>query len=128
MFPLSRGAPLNSVDELVKKLNCRFGWLLGEHQRDRLKGFIKERGKQLSFSKPEEYIHFLLKNPESEIQQKEWFFLIEALSVKKTEWFRYPASFEVLQEKILPEVLKEKKKISFWSAGCATGEEIYSLM
>jgi two-component system, chemotaxis family, CheB/CheR fusion protein len=48
-----------------------------------------------------------------------------------TEFFRDPQLFDYLKEEVLPELIEEareeKNQLRVWSAGCATGEEAYSL-
>lgn len=48
------------------------------------------------------------------------------LSVPVTEMFRDPEVFRFLREKVVPE-LATFPQINIWQAGCATGEETYSL-
>jgi chemotaxis protein methyltransferase CheR len=68
----------------------------------------------------------------SEIQHKilndEQFFssLLSDLSINVTEMFREPRFFRALREKVIPG-LKILPFIKVWHAGCATGEEVYSL-
>lgn len=52
-------------------------------------------------------------------------FLLE-LSINVTSFFRHPEQFRLLREEILP-YLNSFPLLKIWSAGCATGEEIYSL-
>ena len=57
---------------------------------------------------------------------------MEALTVKVSSFFRDPLAFEVLAEQVLPELLATKAaagdpSLRVWSAGCATGEEPYSV-
>ncbi|QGT99059.1 Chemotaxis protein methyltransferase CheR [Candidatus Syntrophocurvum alkaliphilum] len=52
---------------------------------------------------------------------------IEHLTINVSEFFRNPAHWEVLEKKIIPMLLENKKKLKVWSAGCSTGEEPYSL-
>lgn len=52
------------------------------------------------------------------------------LTVGETYFFRDPAVFLELEEKILPEISRRKrgqKTLRIWSAGCSTGEEPYSI-
>lgn len=48
------------------------------------------------------------------------------MSVTVTEMFRDPEIFKTLREKVIP-VLKTYSRINIWHAGCATGEEVYSM-
>lgn len=52
--------------------------------------------------------------------------LMEVLTVNVTEMFRDQVFFTVLREKILP-TLASYPSINIWHAGCATGEEVYSM-
>lgn len=52
--------------------------------------------------------------------------LIEEITVNVTEMFRDPQAFKVLREKVLPD-LATQPLIRIWHAGCATGEEVYSM-
>ena len=51
---------------------------------------------------------------------------ISRLSVPVSEMFRDPEEFRVLRERVIPE-LRSWPQIVIWQAGCATGEEAYSL-
>jgi chemotaxis protein methyltransferase CheR len=58
--------------------------------------------------------------------------LLENLLTQETSFFRYPAVYEALEQKILPEVQERKfwqnpRTLRIWSAGCSTGEEPYSI-
>jgi chemotaxis protein methyltransferase CheR len=51
---------------------------------------------------------------------------VEEITVNVTEMFRDPAFFQTLQREVLP-TLATYPLIRIWHAGCATGEEVYSL-
>jgi len=58
--------------------------------------------------------------------------LLERLLTQETSFFRYPAVYEALEKKILPEMQDRKfwespRTLRIWSAGCSTGEEPYSI-
>ncbi|MGH9727078.1 MAG: CheR family methyltransferase [Candidatus Acidiferrales bacterium] len=58
--------------------------------------------------------------------------LVERLLTQETSFFRYPAVYEALGKKVLPELHMKKfwetpRTLRIWSAGCATGEEAYSI-
>lgn len=52
--------------------------------------------------------------------------LLQDLSITVTEMFRDPGFYQSLRENIIP-ILKTHPFIKIWNAGCATGEEVYSL-
>ncbi len=53
-------------------------------------------------------------------------FLINEITVNVTEMFRDPRYYAALQTDVLP-YLETFPQLKFWSAGCSTGEEVYSL-
>jgi chemotaxis protein methyltransferase CheR len=59
-----------------------------------------------------------------------WDAIITHLTIGETYFFRNDAQFDALREHILPELLNRRaatRMLRCWSAGCATGEEPYSL-
>lgn len=64
----------------------------------------------------------------SKLLHDESFFeqLLYDFSITVTEMFRDPGFYRVVREKIIP-FLKTYPFIKIWHAGCATGEEVYSL-
>lgn len=58
--------------------------------------------------------------------------LLERLLTQETSFFRYPAIYQALQERVLPELHGKKfwhnpRSLRIWSAGCSSGEEPYSI-
>jgi len=56
--------------------------------------------------------------------------LINTITVDQTAFFRHARQFEVLADIVLPQMERQKqdtKKLRIWSAGCATGQEAYSI-
>ena len=56
--------------------------------------------------------------------------LFNDLLIGVTSFFRNPEAFEVLKEKVIPQILigrKEPETVRVWVPGCSTGEEAYSL-
>jgi chemotaxis methyl-accepting protein methylase len=66
----------------------------------------------------------LLQRDQSEVDR-----LITHLTIKVGRFFRDPAVFALLREKVLPEIVKGRGygRVRAWSAGCSLGEETYSL-
>lgn len=54
--------------------------------------------------------------------------LVAVLTVGETYFFRDPVQWSFIREQILPALLDEGTgRVRIWSAGCATGEEAYSM-
>ncbi len=73
-----------------------------------------------------EYLRFLASDP------TEYDDLLKDITINVTQFFRDPEAFELIFEEILPFLIYNKVKsnrrvIRLWSAGCASGEEAYSL-
>jgi chemotaxis protein methyltransferase CheR len=58
--------------------------------------------------------------------------LVDALAINVSSFFRNPLAFEYLAQEVLPTIITEKQRrgglcLRVWSAGCANGEEPYSV-
>ena len=53
--------------------------------------------------------------------------LADTLAIHVSSFFRNPIVFEILAQSVLPRLMEEKDEIRVWSAGCAAGEEPYSV-
>ncbi|SHM56785.1 chemotaxis protein methyltransferase CheR [Caldanaerovirga acetigignens] len=87
---------------------------------------MKERMKALEIEEVEKYLRIL----QFDAIERQKF--INALTVKETYFFREYEQLKFFAEEILPKILKERlagsgKTIKVLSAGCATGEEAYTL-
>ncbi|KAB8145548.1 PAS domain-containing protein [Chloroflexia bacterium SDU3-3] len=73
----------------------------------------------------QDYLHYLEAHP-FEVGE-----LVMAFLIKVTEFFRDPDAFSYLREVVMPLLIEHGRQhgrvLRFWSAGCATGEEPYSL-
>jgi chemotaxis protein methyltransferase CheR len=56
--------------------------------------------------------------------------LVAHLTIGETSFFRFDPHFAALIERVIPELIKHHqttRRLRIWSAGCSTGEEVYSL-
>jgi chemotaxis protein methyltransferase CheR len=57
--------------------------------------------------------------------------LASHLTIGETFFFRDHGTFDVLEQSVLPDLIRERegggRRLRIWSAGCSTGEEAYSL-
>lgn len=70
------------------------------------------------------YVRYLQENSQ-EVE-----LLFRELLIGVTNFFRDPGLFELLKEKVIPQLLQDRPKgapLRVWNPGCSTGEETYSL-
>lgn len=56
--------------------------------------------------------------------------IAEAMTINETSFFRDGRPFELLRFHLLPELIRNRRhqrKLTFWSAACSSGQEVYSL-
>ncbi len=56
--------------------------------------------------------------------------VVEAMTINETSFFRDCAPFELLRQKLLPQLIERRareRRLRFWSAACSSGQEAYSL-
>ncbi|HLV34646.1 MAG TPA: CheR family methyltransferase [Spirillospora sp.] len=61
-----------------------------------------------------------------------WQAVVRALTIGETYFFRDMDTFRLLREKVLPPIIQQRRaakqlELTIWCAGCATGEEPYSV-
>jgi chemotaxis protein methyltransferase CheR len=49
------------------------------------------------------------------------------LTINVTEFFRDPQKWQYLEQNVLPALLRERRRLRVWSAGCSHGAEPYTL-
>ncbi len=72
-----------------------------------------------------DYARYLIAHPPERAE------LVQAFLIRVTQFFRDPEVFAYLKDDLLPELLTRQRDaqrtLRIWSAGCATGEEPYSI-
>ncbi|MDQ3246328.1 MAG: protein-glutamate O-methyltransferase CheR [Pseudomonadota bacterium] len=87
-----------------------------------LGGLLRERG----ISSLDELITILVMGKEPGLSNQ----VIEALLNNETYFFRDRTPFDLIAKHALPELAQRRqssRRIRIWSAGCSTGQEVYSL-
>lgn len=93
-----------------------------------LESRLQRRIKFLNLASFDEYYKYLQFNPDRRNELK---YLLNAITINETFFFRNQPQLDALVSKILPELVKKKKlrnqkKIKIWSAASSSGEEAYS--
>ena len=81
---------------------------------------LRKRIVALNLAGYDEYYRYLT---ESENRERELPHFVAAVSTNETYFFREINHFNALNESILPELFRGRKRIRIWSAGCSSGEE-----
>lgn len=116
-------AEFTAITELLRD-RCQFD--LGQY-KDRC---IRRRiAKRLRLCKVTDFPSYLKR---LEVDRDELDTLLASISIHVSQFFRNPDTFRILEQKVLPDLCRRARaagrtELTLWSAGCATGEEAYSL-
>lgn len=94
------------------------------YKRSSLKRRVQRRMATKGINRFEDYLDYL------EVYPNEFAELFNTILINVTSFFRDQAAWDYLQENILPQLVLgkfEDEPIRVWSAGCASGEEAYTL-
>ncbi len=107
------------------------GWLGLHFPKKRwrdLERNIRHAAQELGFENAGTCIERLLSGQFTKEQEE---ILAGHLTIGETYFFREQKSFEILENRILPDLIASRRgreqRLRIWSAGCSTGEEPYSL-
>jgi chemotaxis protein methyltransferase CheR len=113
------------LNDIIAYLTTRRSLDFAGYNDDFLARKINQRISATQCSSPRDYCNYLQKN-ESELQG-----LLDELTINVSKFFRNPLLFELVLERLLPALVNgksdDRKSLRVWSAGCAQGEEAYSL-
>ncbi len=121
---MTEGKTTPEFEHLLEHLKQSRGFDFTSYKRSTLARRIDKRMASVNVTSYEEYLDFLEVHPD-ELGQ-----LFNAILINVTSFFRDPETFEYLRTEIIPALLKSKdptEQIRVWSAGCASGEECYSV-
>lgn len=118
----------HQLAEISKLLAEKMGLSFPENRWSDLEREIYSCAQEFGGKDPENYIQRLLTAPLTKGQIEE---LASHLTIGETYFFREKESFTALEQHVFPELIRaatgKPKMLRIWSAGCATGEEPYSL-
>jgi two-component system CheB/CheR fusion protein len=113
------------LTRFLDDLRARTGIDFSSYKRPTIQRRLQRRMAATGVGSLRDYVRFVARNPD-EYQR-----LTSSFLIKVTEFFRDPDLFDHLRSTVLPDVIAEARKddrtLRLWSAGCATGEEPFSL-
>jgi len=113
-----------SLRELLQQLAEERNLDLRGYKITSLERRFRHRMFQLKLEDYAKYSDYIRKNP-SEVND-----LLNVVLINVTHFFRDPPAWEALRKEILPDLtarIQPGEIFRAWSAGCASGEEVYSL-
>jgi chemotaxis protein methyltransferase CheR len=111
---------------LTAHLSSKFGLKIPQEKRTLLESRIVSRMNKLGMRSLEHYIEFAFSAKEIEGEYRKF---VDQITTHKTFFFREKHQFDFLTE-ILPSYvqgLQQQRPLYTWSAGCSTGEEVFTL-
>ena len=116
----------SSIRILAGLLEARTGQQLTMSRRWRIETALSSLLRERSIATLDELITILVMGKEPSLSQR----VVDALLNNETYFFRDRSPFDLLNRTALPalaERRRDSKKLRIWSAGCSTGQELYSL-
>jgi two-component system CheB/CheR fusion protein len=111
-------------EALLEFLKHNRGFDFTGYKRSSLRRRMSKRMQLLRTERYSDYLDYL------EVHPEEFVPLFNTILINVTAFFRDPATWEFLAAEVIPGLIAEKKPldpIRVWSAGCASGEEAYTL-
>ncbi len=118
-----------SFDRLSELITTQCGIKMPKVKKLMLEGRLRKRLRALGIDCFEKYCKYLFSE---EGMENELVHMIDVVTTNKTEFFREPDHFDFMTGEALPDLVERegagiRKRLTVWSAGCATGEEPYTL-
>ncbi|PKL59191.1 MAG: chemotaxis protein CheR, partial [Methanomicrobiales archaeon HGW-Methanomicrobiales-4] len=108
------------LPELILDVQKRLNIQLTSYKQDYIKRRLLSRMNSTRSKDFAEYHQYLKNHPEEEEK------LRNALTINVTKFFRDLDVFDLVRKEIFPAILRDKRTIKIWSAGCSSGEEPYT--
>ena len=119
----------HDFERLAKLIGEEIGIRLPPAKRLMVEGRLRKRVRALGLTSLGHYSTHLFRN---DGLRAEWPHLINAVTTNKTDFFREPEHFDILERKLVPALLalrrnEHKPLLKVWSAASSTGAEAYTL-
>jgi len=114
----------SALEKVMILLRTQSGHDFSQYKKSTISRRIERRMGLHQITKIADYVRYLREN------SQESNLLFKELLIGVTSFFRDPAIWEELKNKVIPEFLASRPQggvLRAWTAGCSTGEEAYSL-
>ncbi|NHC33775.1 CheR family methyltransferase [Scytonema millei] len=120
---LSQAEP--EFEALLDYLKHNRGCDLTEYKRSSLVRRLRVRMQSINIGSYQDYLQYL------QSHDQEWMALLDTVLINVTSFFRDRDAWDYLAHEIVPKIVASKQpdeSIRVWSAGCAAGHEVYTLL
>lgn len=114
----------SDINKILMQLHSATGHDFSQYKKSTIGRRIERRMSMHGIDSLDVYARYLKENP-AEISM-----LFKELLINVTSFFRDPEAFDTLKSEVLPKLFADKPEdyvLRVWVAGCATGEEAYSI-
>jgi len=121
---MSDAEKVREFEALIEFIKQNRGFDLAGYKSAGLMRRMEKRMQAVSLLRFSDYIDYL------EVHPEEFALLFNTILINVTAFFRDQPAWEYLAQEVLPRIIVQKandEHIRVWSAGCASGEEAYSL-
>jgi two-component system CheB/CheR fusion protein len=122
--PPAPAAVTGALNRILMQLRTTTGHDFSQYKKSTIGRRIERRMSMHNIEDKEVYVRYLKEHP------SEATLLFKELLINVTNFFRDPEAFAALKQDILPQLFKDKPEdyiFRVWVAGCASGEEAYSI-
>ncbi len=116
--------PNAELENLLEFIKTNRGFDFSGYKRTSLTRRLTKRMQTVGINTFSEYSEYLDTHPEEYVP------LFNSILINVTGFFRDPKAWEYIDRDVLPRIIESKRTadpIRVWSAGCASGEETYSI-
>ncbi len=113
-----------AFEALLEYLRQTRGFDFTGYKRASLFRRVGKRMQDVRLESCSDYVDYL------EVHPEEFPFLFNTILINVTAFFRDPPAWEYVSQEIVPQIMARKRAdepVRVWSAGCASGEEAYTL-
>ncbi|MUG99245.1 PAS domain S-box protein [Scytonema sp. UIC 10036] len=121
---MSNIEPNPDLENLLEYIKRNRGFDFSGYKRTSLSRRIRRRMQTLNIENYSEYLDYLEVHPDEFVE------LFNTILINVTAFFRDVQAWDYIANEIIPQIVANKhisKPIRIWSAGCASGEETYTL-
>jgi chemotaxis protein methyltransferase CheR len=109
--------------EFCRFLEAQCGIVLGDSKQYLVRSRLSPLVKKFKLTSLSELLKSVITGRNRELRLA----AVDAMTTNETLWFRDTYPYEVLANRILPELAERKRPIKIWSAASSSGQEPYSM-